>query len=248
MFETENAKAWETLYSRHYASGGTFLPAWGLYSSGSELTEKLLKLDGEILEIACGVGESVPYVVDHRPLHYTGLDFSKHALEQAQKSYQLENVSFIQADMSKDLPLDSDSFDEIFSVYGIGWSQNIKKTFSEIYRILKSGGTFTFSWDHYLARVVDEQDGKIFFSRSYNIEEPTIHRDWNHTGHDIQSMQEKPSTWFQLLREAGFEVSAFHEITVSAHIEKEHVFSNTYSENRSKIIPFSIVMQAKKHI
>lgn len=245
--ETENAKAWESLYSKHYVSGGTFLPAWGVYSSGSELTEHLLKIKGdEILEIACGIGESIPYVLEHKPLKYTGLDFSEHAIKQAQENNQSENVSFIRADMSKELPFESNYFDEIFSVYGIGWSQDIKKTLSEIYRILKPGGTFTFSWDHYLARVVDEQNGKIFFQESYNIEEPTIRHDWNHTGHDIQSMQARPSTWFQLLREAGFEVTAFHEITVSNHPKQEHVFSNTYSESRSKMIPFGIVMQAKK--
>jgi SAM-dependent methyltransferase len=244
--ETENNKAWEVLYSTHYASGGTFLPSWGLYYSGSELTEKLLKIENnKILEIGCGLGESVNYILKHNPSRYIGMDFSAHALDQAEKNNQSEKVSFVLTDMSKEFPFESDFFDEIFSVYGIGWSQDIKKTFSEICRILKSGGTFTFSWDHYLARVVNEQDGKIFFEKSYNIEEPTIRHDWNHTGHDIQSMQAKPSTWFQLLQNAGFEVNAFYE--VEAHPKgEEHVFSNTYSKSRAGVIPFSILIQAKK--
>lgn len=245
--ETENQKAWEALYSKHYASGGGFLPAWGLYSSGSELTEKLLKIkDNQILEVACGIGESVPYILEHNPSKYTGMDFSKHALEQAEKDYQSDEVSFVHSDISKEFPFSDSSFDEIFSVYGIGWSQDIKKTFSEIFRILKSGGTFTFSWDHYLARVVKEQDGKIFFEKSYNVEEPTIRHDWNHTGHDIQSMQAKPSTWFQLLRDAGFEINAFYEIEARPNNGEEHVFSNTYTKSRAHFIPFSIVIQAKK--
>ncbi|MEY4602457.1 MAG: hypothetical protein RL292_398 [Candidatus Parcubacteria bacterium] len=247
IIETENSKAWETLYLRQYSSGGTFLPAWGVYSSGSELTQDLLKLEGNrVLEIGCGIGESIPYVLQNKPLQYIGLDFSEHALEQAKGKNQSEEVSFVQVDMSKELPFDEKYFDEIFSVYAIGWSQDIKKSLSEIYRILKPGGTFTFSWDHYLARVVDEEGGKIVFQKSYNVEEPTVRHDWNHTGHDIQSMQAKPSTWFQLLRGAGFEVTFFHEIAVSGNIDEKHVFSNTYSENRSKIIPFSILMQAKK--
>jgi len=247
IIETENSKAWETLYSRQYSSGGTFLPAWGVYSSGSELTQDLLKIENNrVLEIGCGIGESVPYVLQNKPLQYVGLDFSEHALEQAKSKNQSEEVSFVQVDMSKELPFEVEYFDEIFSVYAIGWSQDIKKSLSEIYRILKPGGTFTFSWDHYLARVVGEEGEKIVFQKSYNVEEPTIRHDWNHTGHDIQSMQAKPSTWFQLLRGAGFEVTSFHEIAVSGDINEKHVFSNTYSENRSKIIPFSILMQAKK--
>lgn len=245
--ETENHKAWETLYSRDYVSGGTFLPAWGLYSSGSELTKNLLNITGnKILEIACGVGESIPYILQNKPSQYIGIDFSEHALEKAKKKYESGEISFVHTDMSKELPLDSDFFDEIFSVYGIGWSQAITKTLSEIYRVLKSGGTFTFSWDHYLARVIEEQDEKIIFKKSYNTEEPTIRHDWNHTGHDIQSMQAKPSTWFQLLREADFQVTTFYEIETPPHKKIEHVFSDTYSENRSRMIPFTILMQAKK--
>lgn len=247
IVETENSKAWEALYSRQYSSGGTFLPAWGVYSSGSELTQHLLKIkNNRVLEIGCGIGESVPYVLQNKPLQYIGLDFSGHALEQAKASNQSEEVSFVQVDMSKELPFDREYFDEIFSVYAIGWSQDIKKSLFEIYRILKPGGTFTFSWDHYLARVVGEEEGKIVFQKSYNLEEPTVRQDWNHTGYTIQSIQAQPSTWFQLLREAGFEVLFFDELAVSGNINKTHVFSNTYSESRSKIIPFGIVMQAKK--
>ena len=44
---------------------------------------------------------------------------------------------------------------------------------------------------------------------------------------------------------AGFEVNAFYE--VEAHPKgEEHVFSNTYSKSRAGVIPFSILIQAKK--
>lgn len=247
IIETENSKAWEVLYSKEYFSGGTFLPAWGPYASGSELTQDLLRIEGSrVLEIGCGIGESVPYVLQNKPLEYIGLDFSKHALEQAKNDNKSEEVLFVQVDMSKELPFDEGYFSEIFSVYAIGWSQDIKKTLSEVYRILKPGGTFTFSWDHYLARVVTEEGEKIVFQKSYNIEEPTVRQDWNHTGHDIQSIQAKPSTWFTWLRNAGFEITTFHEIAAPENVNEKHVFSDTYSKKRSKIIPFSIIMQAKK--
>src|SRR3989344_8729863 len=112
--KTENHKAWEVMHSNNYVSGGTFLPAWGLYSSGSELTESLLKIrNNKILEIACGIGESVSYISEHSPSKYVGIDFSEHALEEAKKNYQSKDISFVHTDMSKELPFDTDSFDEV---------------------------------------------------------------------------------------------------------------------------------------
>lgn len=245
--KTNNFKAWESLYNNNYLSGGTNLPAWGIYSSGTELSNKLLKIKKHhILELACGPGDSLKYLLERTPKSYTGLDISGVAISCAKKNYQQDNVSFVQADISNALPFADESFDEIFSIYGLGWSKNIKGTLSEIYRILKPGGTLTFSWDHYLARIVEEQDGKLVINNSYNEEQPTIRFNWNQTGYNIQTFQATPSKWFQLLQSAGFTVTAFHELSAHKNKSQEHVFSKTYSASRANKIPFSIVLQAKK--
>jgi ubiquinone/menaquinone biosynthesis C-methylase UbiE len=245
--KTNNAKAWDLLYGDIYQSGGTFLPSWGIHASGSNLTSQLLTIkDKSLLEIGCGIGESVPYILSKKPAAYVGIDISPNAVNYAAKKYKDEHVNFISADMSKELTFADNTFDEVFSVYGIGWSQNMEKTLSEIFRTLKPGGAFTFSWDHYLVRVIEEQGNKITFQNSYNQENPTIRFNWNQTGYNIQSFQAKPSTWFQLLQKAGFEVTAFYEIAPKNYKEKQHVFSNTYSRNKAKVVPFTIVMQAKK--
>jgi ubiquinone/menaquinone biosynthesis C-methylase UbiE len=247
--KTNNGKAWNSLYSGDYHSGGTFLPSWGLHSSGSDLTPKLLTITGKsVLEIGCGIGESVPFVAKKNPKEYVGIDISQNGINEAKRKYGNKEISFQTADMSKDFAFPENTFDEVFSVYGIGWSENIEKTLSEIFKVLKPGGTFTFSWDHYLVRVVDEQEGRVVFQSSYNQEKPTVRFNWNQTGYNIQSFQAKPSTWFELLRKTGFEVTAFHEITTNSDKEKKHVFSSTYSKNKSKMIPFTLVMQAKKPV
>ena len=245
--KTNNSKAWESLYENNYLSGGTNLPAWGIYSSGTELSNKLLKIRGhQLLELACGPGDSLKYILTKNPKSYVGLDISNVALVSAKRNYQKDNVSFIQGDISNNLPFLDKSFDEVFSVYGLGWSKNIKHTLSEIYRILKTGGTLTFSCDHYLARILGEHDGKLIINNSYNEEQPTIRFNWNQTGYNIQTFQATPSKWFQLLQSVGFTVTAFYELSASKNKSQEHVFSKTYSANRANMIPFSIVLQAKK--
>lgn len=245
--KTNNLKAWESLYGNNYLSGGTNLPAWGIYSSGTELSNKLLRIKGhQLLELACGLGDSLKYILTKDPKSYVGIDISSTALKCANKNYQKDNISFIQTDISNALPFPNESFDEVFSVYGLGWSKNIKYTLSEIYRILKPGGTLTFSWDHYLARIVEEHNGKLVINNSYNEEQPTIRFNWNQTGYNIQTFQATPSKWFQLLQSAGFTVTAFYELSASKNKSQEHVFSKTYSASRANKIPFTIVLQAKK--
>lgn len=246
--KTNNHKAWESLYCGAYASGGSFLPAWGVHGSGKNLTDTLLRPHNKtILEIGCGTGESVEYLKDKRVKHYTGIDISEAAIVKARSRHHENNISFLKMDMSKPLLFKDASFDEVFSIYGIGWSKNIQKTLSEIYRVLKPGGIFTFSWDHYLARVIEERDGKIFFQNSYNTERPTIRYNWNQTGYNIQSFQARPSTWFALLQKIGFHVTAFYEIDSSKDTEKQHMFSNTYSITKLQYVPSTIIFQTKKN-
>jgi SAM-dependent methyltransferase len=218
-----------------------------VHASGQKHTTKLLHLIGnDILEIGCGRGESVPYVITKNPKQYVGVDFSKTALEPAQQTYHTSTTTFVQADMNKKMPFPDAVFDEIFSIYGLGWSRDILKTLSEIYRLLKPGGRFTFSWDHYLARCVEEKNGDIILARSYLTPQPTIRYNWNQSGHNIRTFQAPPSVWFNLLRAAGFSISAFEEVGFTTTAPTRHSFSTTYSTTRAALVPFTVIMQGTK--
>lgn len=244
--KTNNKMAWNSLYKQGYESGGSFLPSWGVYGLGQNLTKDLLSLKGSVLELGCGDGQSVPYILQSKPITYVGVDISETAIQDARMKFKDKHASFIQCDFSESLPFGENSFDEILSVYGIGWSGDIRKTISEIYRVLKSGGTFTFSWDHYLSRVVDHADDKVFFRNSYNEEVPTVRYNWNQTGHNIQSLQLRPGTWIQLFQEAGFTLEKFYELSADITEQQEHSFSKSYDPVRAKMIPFTILIQVKK--
>src|SRR3989338_10068947 len=100
--KTNNQKAWEQTYADAYSSGGTFLPAWGVRASGSELTSSLLSLKGKrVLEIGCGIGESLPFIQKQKPAAYVGMDISRNAIAAARKQYTCSTVSFLVADMTK---------------------------------------------------------------------------------------------------------------------------------------------------
>lgn len=148
--------------------------------------------------------------------------------------------------MNKKMPFPDKMFEEIFSIYGLGWSRNIPKTLSEINRLLTPGGRFTFSWDHYLARCVEEKNGDLILARSYLTPEPTIRYNWNQSGHNIRTFQAPPSVWFNLLRAAGFSISAFEEMGFTTTVPTRHSFSTTYSPSRAALVPFTFIMQGAK--
>ncbi len=245
--KTNNHGAWNSLYGQDYLSGGSALPAWGIGGAGIELSDQILNLkDKRVLELACGDGQSVEYFINKKVTEYVGIDISEQALEKARIKFINKKASFIQGDISKKLPFGDCSFDEVVSVYGLGWSENINKTISETYRVLKPGGKITFSWDHYLARVVGENEGRIYFQGSYNQENPTVRFNWNQTGYNITSFQAKPSTWINLFLKQGFKLNHFYELVPDKEKQTGHSFSQTYSMVRGEKIPFTILMQFTK--
>lgn len=72
----------------------------------------------------------------------TCLDYSKDMIEQAEtrlKDYS--HISFVQGDVGN-LPMEDASFDTVISMNGFHAFPDKEKAFQEIWRVLKSGGTF----------------------------------------------------------------------------------------------------------
>lgn len=245
----QNKFAWETLYgTKSYDTGGCHLPNWGLYSIGSELTHSHLPIENrDVLELGCGLGESIPFIKKQGAKSITVTDFSKEALAIIND----EQVSKKCFDFSKKFPFADNSFDTIFAIYSLGWSSNITKTLSEIYRVLRPGGTFMFSWDHQLSRVTSEEDGKILVSFNYHNHKKLQRENWRNTNQDITTIQLKPSEWFQKLTDVGFNVTGFWEPEVKTESVKEASdfgFSKNYSLNKSLHIPPTIIFKVTKPI
>jgi SAM-dependent methyltransferase len=73
--------------------------------------------------------------------------------------------------MEDECGLPSDYFDLVYSVYRIGWTTSLDKTFKRIHSYLKKDGVFVFGWSHPIHKCVSVEDGKLAFSNSYFNEE-----------------------------------------------------------------------------
>jgi len=98
-----------------------------------------------VIEVGSGRGGGASFISRyHKPKHLTGLDYSSKAVKLSNEIHvNISNLSFIQGDAEK-IPFENDSFDVVINVESSHCYGNINKFISEVIRVLKPGGYF--SW------------------------------------------------------------------------------------------------------
>lgn len=146
-----NRSYWNTYADLWF--GTTALPQYGVHFVTEDELHFFQDVAGKkVLEICCGSGHSLKYLADRGAAELWGLDLSSKQLENA-KRYLEENgyaAHLICAPMEADVDIPQNSFDYVYSIYGIGWTTDLEGTFRKIASYLKKDGTFLFSWHHTL--------------------------------------------------------------------------------------------------
>ena len=99
-----------------------------------------------VLEVGSGRGGGASFVARyHNPKSIVGLDFSNTATSLSTKLHKnVKNLSFKNGDAEK-LPFLDNSFDVILNVESSHCYGNMKKFISEVYRVLKPNGKFSWA-------------------------------------------------------------------------------------------------------
>jgi len=130
--------------------------------------------NGNILELGSGTGHWSEWI-SKLGFKVHGIDISEKMLEKS-KSKNIPNCRFDKMSMS-DLQFDDNSIDNIIAVTSLEFSIDLDKTFSEIKRVLKKGGSF-------IAAVLNEEsiigrtkkDNPIFRNANFFTEKELITR------------------------------------------------------------------------
>jgi SAM-dependent methyltransferase len=131
-------------------SGEFAVTVAGKMNEGNQLinqyTLEALKLNagGNILEIGMGNGKFVKNILDvDKSVNYTGCDFSKEMVEEAEKInrhfIEAGRAAFIKAN-ADNLPFGDDRFNKVFSVNTLYFWDNPPEVLAEIRRVLKPDG------------------------------------------------------------------------------------------------------------
>jgi ubiquinone/menaquinone biosynthesis C-methylase UbiE len=94
-----------------------------------------------LLDVACGTGH-IAGLAASRGAASEGIDFASTMVEQARLRYP--SVTFREGD-AEQLPYDNACFDAVACGFGLLHMAQPERTISEAYRVLNSGGRFTFS-------------------------------------------------------------------------------------------------------
>ena len=178
----ENEKTWNLVADQFKEASS--LPVWGPFGVGDNLNLIPIIKNKKFLEIGCGSGRSIKYLVKKGVKKVYGLDMSSAQLKEAKKfnkkAIEKKKVSLIKVNMEDKIIIEP--IDIIFSVYAIGWTVNPKSTFKNIYSYLKHGGEFIWSWDHSFFTNIEYENGKFIVNDSYHKEKYFILKNWRKDG------------------------------------------------------------------
>ena len=235
-----NIEFWDTIGNEFL--GATALPSWGGYLPSEDKLNLLGNLsDKRVLEIGCGNGHSLKYAANLGAADLWGLDISANQLERAKSFLEEYEITarLVCSPMEDECGLPTDYFDLVYSVYGIGWTTNLSKTFKLIHSYLKKDGGFIFGWSHPIHKCVSVENGKLIFSNSYFNEE------WycaDMSDKEIMLSNRMLSTYINALASNGFVIEKLIEETDK---ENAMVSDNNFGR-KALMLPTAFVVKARK--
>ena len=245
-----NRKYWNDTADQWFES--TALPLYGMNCPTEDDLHLFPDLTGKtVLDVCCGSGHSLLYAAKKGASELWGIDISEKQLNNAKKllSGNGFDAKLICSPMEDDPEIPKNHFDVVYSIFGIGWTTDLEKTFKQIFSYMKNGGVFIFSWIHPLNYCVawSREQRKIIFDKEYPdmrysyLDESSFSMPAD--GHEIILRNRKISTYINALADAGFTVERLIEESDARTVDSLEKNEKT---RKAKIIPLSFVIKAKK--
>ena len=133
----------------------------------------------KLLGLASGGGQQIP-IFSALGARCTVLDYSTSQCNSERLIADKEGyeVNIVQADMSKTLPFDDETFDIIFHPVSNCYVEEVKPIFKECYRVLKKGGILLCGLDNGFGYIFDETESNIKYKLPFNpLKDPIAYED-----------------------------------------------------------------------
>lgn len=170
-----------------------------------------------------------------------GLDISADQIKRTEIFLRSQEVGakLVCAPMEEECGLPTEYFDLVYSVYGIGWTTDLDKTFRHIHSYLKKGGTFVFGWSHPIHKCVSMENGRMSFGNSY-FDEAWYRADMGNK--EIMLCNRMLSTYINALADNGFVIEKMVE-----EIDREKAMaSDDDFGKKALVLPTVFVIKAGK--
>lgn len=241
----QNKNSWDAIADEWFEA--TALPLYGIYTPDENQLNLLGDLKSKkILEIGCGSGHSLLWCKKHNADILWGIDLSSRQVSNADKLLNNSGYSatLVNAPMEENDGIPVGYFDVVYSIYAIGWTTDLQRTFDNIYSYLKKDGIFVFSWDHPLMHSVELEGDKLFFNGNYNSECAVT---FEKSGNPVTLTNRKISTYINALAKAGFCIERVIEDVDADRLNRDrNTHSEYYSGIKAEHYPLSFIVKARK--
>ncbi|WP_413111766.1 class I SAM-dependent methyltransferase [Thaumasiovibrio sp. DFM-14] len=141
-------------------------------------------LDLDVIDLGCGSGVYTQYLLAHGAHKVTCIDYAEEMVqlvkEKAEQAGVSEKVVAYAQDLSHGIPHEPNaSADLIISPLMVHYLKDLRPLFSNVYRVLKTGGTFVFSTHHPFADFECSKSGNYF-------ERELVQEEWDTVGEPVQ--------------------------------------------------------------
>ncbi len=193
----------------------------------------------DILEICCGGGQSAVHLAE-QGARVVGVDFSSTQLEHARAFAKSKKVpvQFLESDVQDLSGLSDGRFDIAFSAYALGFVEDARMVFREVFRVLRPGGLFAFSWQSPLYAITATNTLEIV--RSYFDRIPIVFHEKEGVETDFHRTY---GDWHRALTDAGFVVQ---EILEPEPLPKENSYADGFPLAKIQMIPGTTIWRALK--
>ncbi len=243
----QNRTSWNTV-ARHF-NGVDALPGYGTFTQSEEELRLFDAIEGKnVLDIGCGSGHSLLYMSEQGAKDLWGVDLSDSQIERAREILSGLDAQLYCAAMEQDIGLPEQYFDIVYSIYAIGWTVNLDRTFELIYSYLRPGGTFIFSWDHPLYVHLRSENGIISLNGSYQDEGSVHYANFKGENAPMTIPKRKFSTYLNALVKAGFSIEQVVEPDVPHELKdtEAEMSDRYYSLSKAQQFPTSFIVKARK--
>lgn len=249
--QNTNKASWELVYEKFY--GWCALPSWGPYGAGANKNIISIYADKSFLEIGCGSGHTLKFLLQKGASFVHGIDISENQIIKAR--HLLKNVghnkcrltnSSIEKINPKNMGL---KYDYVISIFSVEWWTNTQEQFCKIKSLLKKDGYFIFSIEHPVYKTIFgilNQEKKV---KSYFKEKSNFINSWA-KGNGAHIEHKTISQWFNAIQKAGFVVEKIiePEPTINEKIQiRSKSLSDYYSNKIKNTAPMTIIFICKNN-
>src|SRR5882672_7363803 len=252
MIDMEHALATNRAGWNHVAPmfhGGTALPEYGpLAPTEDELGLLDTTSDLRALELGCGSGHSLRYLAERGAQELWGIDLSPVQIAFAEETLRpfAPSVRLIESPMEVNPGVPQNHFDLVLSIYGLGWTTDLRATLALVNSYLRPGGCLVVSGEHPVYGCIEWNGAQYAVSVPYFAEGPGEHTSWK--GVPIVIQRRTLGTFVGQIIQAGLRVEAFVEtaLNTAAANESHSDPARWYSIPRASVMPTTFIIKARK--